>query len=67
MAKNPSVKIGDTIRIISLTDEPFNSNYIGRTGVVDGFDEDCYGEPRIHGTWGGIFIYPNEDSFELVK
>ena len=61
------VKIGDTIRIISLTDEPFNSNYFGRTGVVEKFNTDCYGKQRIGGTWGGIWIYPEEDTFEIVK
>lgn len=61
------VKVGDTIRIISLTDEPYNSNYVGKEGEVLGFDEDCYGKKRMYGTWGGIFIYLEEDKYEIVK
>ena len=63
---NPKVKVGDTIKIINLVDEPYNSNYIGKTGVVQGFNKDCCGEERIYGTWGGIFIYLEQDTFEIV-
>ena len=61
------VKIGDTIRIIHLTDEPFNSNYEGRIGKITKFDKDCYGQERMGGTWGGIWIYLNEDEYEIVE
>lgn len=62
-----NVKIGDTIRIIHLTDEPFNSNYEGRTGAVTKFNKDCYGRERMGGTWGGIWIYLEEDTYEIVE
>ena len=61
------VKIGDTIRIIHLTDEPFNSNYEGRTGKITKFNKDCYGKERMGGTWGGIYIYLDEDTYEIVE
>ena len=64
--KRPLVKIGDKIRIISLTDEPFNSNYIGKEGTITKFDKDCYGCERMGGTWGGIWIYLKEDEYEIV-
>lgn len=60
-------KVGDTIRIISLADEPYNTNYIGKTGTITEINKDCYGEERYSGTWGGIFIYPNQDQFEVIK
>ena len=60
-------KVGDKIRIISLTDEPYNTNYIGKTGTITEISKDCYGEERYGGTWGGIFIYPNQDQFEVIK
>lgn len=61
------VKVGDTIKIKYLVDEPFNSNYIGRTGVVETIETDPYGEKRMGGTWGGIYIYINQDQFEIIK
>ncbi len=59
-------KVGDKIKIISLADEPYNTNYIGRTGTITKINKDCYGEERYGGTWGGIFIYPNQDQFEII-
>ena len=61
------VKIGDTIKIIHLKDEPYNSNYEGVIGKVTKFNTDCYGKERIGGTWGGIWIYINEDEFEIIR
>lgn len=60
------VKIGDKIRIIHLVDEPYNSNYEGKEGVVTHFNKDCDGEERVGGTWGGIYIYVNKDEFEII-
>lgn len=60
-------KIGDTIKIINLADEPFNTNYFGKTGTITHINKDCYGEERFGGTWGGIYIYPNRDTIKLVK
>ena len=59
-------KIGDKIKIISLTDEPYNSNYIGKEGTITKIETDPWGEERYGGTWGGIYIYPNQDQFEIV-
>lgn len=61
------IKIGDKIKIIHLTDELFNSNYQGKEGKVTKIQIDAYGKIRISGTWGGIFIYPNEDNIEVIK
>ena len=38
MAEEINVKVGDKIRIISMTDEP---HYNGRTGVVEHIDDIC--------------------------
>ena len=61
------VKIGDKIRIIHLVDEPFASNYEGKEGIVTKFNKDFDGKERIGGTWGGIFIYIDEDEFEIIE
>lgn len=60
------VKVGDTIKILSLEGEP-NSPYEGKEGEVLGFNKDCDGEERMFGTWGGIFIYLDIDKYEIVK
>lgn len=60
-------KIGDKIRIIHLVDEPFNSNYEGKEGTITKINKDCYGEERYGGTWGGIYIYPLQDTIEIIK
>lgn len=58
-------KVGDTIRIIGLED-PYASHYIGKTGVVETIETDPWGETRLGGTWGGIFIYPLHDQIEII-
>lgn len=63
----PKVKVGDTIKINHLTDEPFNSNYQGKTGVVKYIEEDPWGDERMIGTWGQIFIYIDKDDYEIIK
>ena len=60
------VKVGDTIKILSLYGED-NSQYEGRMGIVKSFDTDCDGKQRCSGTWGSIYIYLNEDSWTIVK
>ena len=50
------VKIGDTIRIITMVNEPQYSN---REGVVTHIDD----AGQIHGTWGGCAIIPEADDF----
>ncbi len=61
-----SVEIGDTILILDVLGEP-SSPYLGKTGKVTHFDKDFTGAVRLHGTWGGIAIYPSLDRFEIVK
>ena len=60
------VKVGSIIRILKLYGED-NSYYEGRMGKVTKFDTDCNGKRRMWGTWGGIAVYLNEDSWEIVK
>jgi len=60
-------KIGDTIKIVHLTDEPYNSNYEGKIGVITKIETGPWGDIRIGGTWGSIYIYPKIDVFETLK
>lgn len=55
-----AVNIGDTIKIISMKDEP---QYANRTGVITHIDD----AGQIHGTWGGCAIIPEVDTFLVVK
>ena len=61
------VKVGDEIRIINLVDEPYNTNYQGKTGIVKSIETDPWGDRRMEGTWGGIFIYIDKDEYEIIK
>ena len=54
------VKVGDKIKILNMEDE---LDYIGRVGVVTRIDS----LGQLHGTWGGLAIIPEVDSFVLVK
>ena len=60
------VKVGDKIRIIHLTDEPYNSNYEGVEGKVTKIEIDPWGKERMAGTWGGIYVYLVEDDYEII-
>ena len=51
--------IGKKIRIIYMEGEP---NYTGKTGIVTNIDD----MKQIHGTWGGLAIVPEVDSFEVI-
>ena len=53
------VKVGDTIRIIEMRDEPHYSNKIGRVTFIDDAGQ-------LHGTWGGLAVIPGIDDFEVV-
>ncbi len=55
-----TVSIGDTIKIISMHNEP---QYAGRTGVVTHFDD----AGELHGTWGGCALIPEVDTFEIMQ
>ena len=54
------VKVGDQIRILEMLDEP---HYRGRVGIVTEID-DAY---QLHGTWGGLAVNPQVDTFEIVS
>ena len=53
------VKIGDTIKIIKMEDEP---QYTNREGVVTHIDD----AGQIHGTRGGCALIPEVDSFITI-
>ena len=55
-----NVKIGDEIRIISMQGEP---DYTGRTGIVMRIDS----IGQLHGTWGGLAVIPEEDTFQIIN
>jgi hypothetical protein len=51
--------IGKKIRIINMLNE---QNYAGKIGVVTHIDD----MGQIHGTWGGLAIIPEVDTFEII-
>ncbi len=53
------VKVGDTIKIVSMKGE---REYDGKIGVVEFIDS--FGQ--LHGTWGGLAVIPDEDSFQVI-
>jgi len=55
-----NVKVGDTIRIIHMLDEPQCDGVIG---VVEFIDD----AGQLHGTWGGLALIPDLDEFEIVE
>lgn len=54
------IKIGDTIKIISMKDEP---HYTNRVGVLTHIDD----AGQIHRTWGGCAIIPEVDDFVVIE
>lgn len=60
--KNEKAMVGDTIKIIKL-DDPYVTDYPGRTGTVT--DIDSMGQ--LHGTWGGLAVIPEVDLYEIVE
>ena len=54
------IKNGDTIRIITMVNEPQYSN---REGVVTHIDD----AEQIHGTWGSCAIIPEVDDFIILE
>lgn len=63
----PDVKVGDTIKIIRMADNDGQDwqarDYNGKEGVVQFID----GIGQLHGTWGGLAVIPEEDSFYVVN
>ena len=56
-------KIGDQIRIISMSGEP---QYSGKEGTITFIGRDCDNELYYRGTWGGCSVYPFIDSIEKL-
>ena len=53
-------KVGQKIRIIDMDGEP---HYTGREGVITHIDD----MGQLHGTWGGLAVVPETDSYELIN
>ena len=51
---------GQTIEILNMEGEP---HYTGKIGVVEYVDD----IGQLHGTWGGLAVNPDIDSFRVVK
>lgn len=64
-----TVRVGDTIRILSLapnadgSHDPADKHYVGKEGVVQSIDD----MGNIHGTWGGISLLHGVDSYAIIK
>lgn len=56
-----AVKVGDRIRIIHMND-PYALHYDGQEGIVTHIDD----IGQLHGTWGGLAVIPEEDTFEII-
>ena len=56
------VKVGDKIHIISMEDVRAN-DYNGKEGVVKYIDS----IGQLHGTWGGLAVIPECDTFVVVN
>lgn len=69
------IQPGTRIRIIKMNDEVPVSRafpdgidhgarrYNGKEGTVQSIDD----QGQLHGTWGGLAVIPDEDSFEIIK
>lgn len=60
------MQIGDKIRIIKMDDNAGKDlqahEYNGREGVITLID--ALGQ--LHGTWGGLAVNPEIDTFEII-
>ena len=54
------VKIGDLIKVIKMEGEPDYSNRVGTVTAIDGIGQ-------LHGTWGGLAIIPEKDTYQVLK
>jgi hypothetical protein len=57
---NTPIKVGSSIKIINMVDDP---SYVGKTGVVKDYDR----EGRIYGTWGDKEIILPIDKVEVIE
>lgn len=53
-------KVGDKIKIVSMSGEP---QYTGKKGEITRIDD----LGQLHGTWGGLAIIPEEDDIEVIE
>ena len=53
-------KIGDSIKVIKMEGEPDYSNRVGTVTAIDGIGQ-------LHGTWGGLAIIPEKDTYQVLK
>lgn len=56
------VKVGDKIRIINMEDVRAN-DYNGKEGIVERIDS----IGQLHGTWGGLAVIPEYDTFVIIN
>ncbi len=61
--KDYGVRLGDTIRIINMSDPYTPESYNGREGVVKLIDS----KGQLHGTWGGLAVIPGVDTFAIIQ
>ena len=54
------VKIGDLIKVIKMKGEPDYSNRVSTVTAIDGIGQ-------LHGTWGGLAIIPEKDTYQVLK
>lgn len=54
------VKIGDSIKVIKMEGETDYSNRVGTVTAIDGIGQ-------LHGTWGGLAIIPEKDTYQILK
>lgn len=52
--------IGKVIKIIEMEGEPA---YSGKVGVIEFVDD----AGQLHGSWGGLAIQPESDTFEVIS
>lgn len=61
MKKKSAYNVGQRIRINYLQGET-DGRYNGREGTITYIDD----IGQLHGTWGGLAIIPEEDSFVVI-
>jgi hypothetical protein len=57
------MKVGDRLKIINMAGEP---HYTGREGIITRISKDPYGEVSVDGTWGGLSVYPSQDTVVII-